>query len=76
MYLTVKDGKVVNVEGDPDHPITHGRLCVRCLTLPEYMYNDKRILTPLKRDPKDRGKDKWESISWDEALDIIEERVN
>ena len=76
MYLTVKDGKVVNVEGDPDHPITHGRLCVRCLTLPEYMYNDKRILTPLKRDPKDRGKDKWESISWDEALDIIEERVS
>ncbi len=76
MYLTVKDGKVVDVEGDPDHPITQGRLCVRCLTLPEYMYNEKRVLTPLKRAKEDRGKDKWEAISWDEALDIIEEKVN
>ena len=76
MYLTVKDGKVVDVEGDADHPITQGRLCVRCLTLPEYMYNEKRVLHPLKRDPKDRGKDAWEEITWDEALDIIEERVN
>ena len=75
MYLTVKDGKVVDVEGDPDHPITQGRLCVRCLTLPEYMYNEKRVLTPLKRDPANRGKETWEPITWDEALDIIEERV-
>ncbi len=76
MYLHVKDGKVVKVEGDPDHPITQGRLCVRCLTLPEYMYNEERILTPLYRDPKDRGKDAWKAVSWDEAIDIIEERVN
>ena len=75
MYLTVKDGKVVNVEGDPDHPITHGRLCIRCLTLPEVMYNPQRVLHPMKRAREDRGKDKWEEISWDEALDIIEERV-
>ena len=76
MYLTVKDGKVVDVEGDPDHPITQGRLCVRCLTLPEYMYSEKRVLSPLKRAREDRGKDAWELITWDEALDIIEERVS
>jgi anaerobic selenocysteine-containing dehydrogenase len=74
MYLTVKDGKVIDVEGDPDHPITQGRLCIRCLTLPEYMYNEKRILTPLYRDREDRGKDAWKPISWDEAMDIIEDR--
>ena len=76
MYLTVKDGRVVDVEGDPDHPITQGRLCVRCLTLPEYMYNEKRVLTPLYRERKDRGKEAWKPITWDEALDIIEEKVN
>ncbi len=74
MYLTVEDGKVVKVEGDPQHPITNGRLCVRCLTLPEYMYNEKRIIHPMYRDPKDRGKDVWEEISWDQALDIIVEK--
>lgn len=76
MYLHVKDGKIVKVEGDPDHPITNGRLCVRCLALPEYVYHEDRILTPMYRDPADRGKDAWKAITWDEALDIIEDRVN
>lgn len=76
MYLHVKDGKVVKVEGDPDHPITQGRLCVRCLTLPEYLYHEERVLYPMYRDPKDRGKDAWKEISWDEAIDIIEREVN
>ena len=31
MFIHVKDGKVVKVEGDPDHPITQGRLCPRCI---------------------------------------------
>jgi anaerobic selenocysteine-containing dehydrogenase len=76
MYLHVKDGKVVKVEGDPDHPITQGRLCVRCLALTEYIYHEDRVTTPLYRDPKDRGKDTWKEISWDEAIDIIEAEVN
>ena len=71
MYLTIKDGKVVKVEGDPDHPITNGRLCVRCLTLPDYMYNEKRIVHPMKRAREDRGKDAWEEITWDQAADEI-----
>lgn len=72
MYLHVKDGKVVKVEGDPDHPITNGRLCPRCLALPEMMYNSERILHPMKRAKEDRGKDNWKQISWDEAYDLIE----
>lgn len=76
MYLTVKDGKVVKVEGDESHPITQGRLCIRCLALPEVMYNEKRVLHPMKRDPAKRGTNAWEEITWDEALDIIEEQVN
>lgn len=75
MYLKVKDGKLVGVEGDPEHPITNGRLCVRCLALPEWVYNEKRVITPLKRDPKDRGLDKWEPCTWDEAMDMIESNV-
>lgn len=69
--LFVKDGKLVKVEGDPDHQLTKGRLCVRCLDLKEAVYSPDRILHPMKRDPKDRGKDKWERITWDEATDLI-----
>ena len=73
--LFVKDGKLVKVEGDPDHQVTHGRLCPRCLSLTEVEYSPERILYPMKRDPKDRGKDKWERISWDEATKLMVEKT-
>jgi len=75
LFLHVKDGKVVKVEGDPDHIITDGRLCPRCLSLPEFIYNKDRITTPMKRDIRDRGKDKWTPCTWDEAMDTIVEWV-
>lgn len=76
LKLYVKDGKLVKAEGDEDHPITNGRLCVRCLTLPEYIYNEDRVTHPLKRAKEDRGKDKWERITWDEAYSIIKEETD
>lgn len=66
-------GKLVKVEGDENHQITQGRLCVRCLTLKDYVYNPSRIIYPMKRDKEFRGQDdKWERCTWTEALDIIE----
>lgn len=75
MKLTVKGGKLVGVEGDEEHPITNGRLCIRCLTLPEYVHHPSRITTPMKRAYEDRGKEKWTKISWDEAWDIIVPKI-
>ncbi len=75
ILLTVKDGKLISIEGDEDHPITNGRLDPRTLDLVAYTYHPDRIIYPMKRDPKDRGKDKWEQITWDEAYDIIEAKV-
>jgi len=74
MKLYVKNGKLVKVEGDPDHPVTQGRLCIRCLTLPEYMHHPQRIVHPMLRVGK-RGENKWQQISWDEAYDIIEQKT-
>ena len=76
LVFTVKDGKLVKVEGDPEHPITQGRLCPRCLALKEMVYHEDRILHPLVRDRADRGKDAWRETTWDAALDLIEENVN
>lgn len=73
--LHVVDGKLVDVEGDPEHPITQGRLCVRCLTLPEYVNHPDRIIYPMRRAKEDRGLDKWERISWEEAIDEIVEKT-
>jgi anaerobic selenocysteine-containing dehydrogenase len=72
-----KDGKLVKVEGDENHPVTQGRLCPRCITMKDYVYNPSRIIHPMKRDPKDRGKaDKWVQITREEAFDLIEKEYN
>lgn len=72
----LKDGKVEKVEGDPNNGFNQGTLCMRCLDMKEALELDSRLKYPMKRAKSDRGKDKWERISWDEAYDIIEERVN
>lgn len=75
LRVFVKDGKLQKVEGDPDHPITKGRLCVRCLTMKEYFYHPDRLKYPMKRVGK-RGENKWERITWDEAYDMIVEKYH
>lgn len=72
LLYTDEEGKLVKVEGDPENPYNQGRLCPRCLDLPEVTNHEDRLLYPLKRDPADRGKDTWERIGWDEAFDLIE----
>ena len=75
LKLHVKDGKLVEVEGDEEHPISQGRLCVRCLALKEYEYHPDRLVYPMRRNKEDRGLDKWERITWDEAYEEIVEKT-
>lgn len=72
LLYTDKEDKLIKVEGDPEHPFNNGRLCMRCLDLPEVVYNEKRLKYPLKRSRDKRGEDCFERISWDEAFDLVE----
>ena len=74
IFYTDEDGKLVKVEGDPNSPFTQGRLCMRCLELPQVVNNERRLKYPMRR-AGERGEDKWERISWDEAYDMICEKV-
>lgn len=76
LRVHVKDGVVTKIEGDPEHPITRGSLCPRCLALKEYIYHPDRIVHPMKRKREDRGKDTWEVCSWDEATDLVANAAN
>jgi len=60
--------QVVHVEGDPDHPINRGTLCPKGSSLLQDIVNERRILKPEVRRP---GSDRWEDISWDQAIDEI-----
>ena len=71
----VKDGKVIKIEGDEDHPINKGIVCTKGMSNRQYIYSDRRIRTPLRR-TGERGEGKFEPISWDEAYRIIAEKLN
>ena len=64
--------QVVHVEGDPDHPINRGTLCPKGASLQQDIVNERRLLKPVVRRP---GSDRWEDISWDQAIAEIAERV-
>jgi hypothetical protein len=67
---TVKDGKLIKVEGMKEHPFSRGVICPRGSYLPDYVYSPDRLKYPLKK----KG-ECWSRISWDEALDIIASRL-
>jgi formate dehydrogenase major subunit len=64
--------QVVHVEGDPDHPINRGTLCPKGSSLQQDIQNDRRLLKPVVRRP---GSDKWEDISWDQAITEIAQKT-
>ena len=74
VLLYTKDGKLERVEGDPLDPYANGKLCMRCLNLPEATNHPDRVKYPMKR-VGERGENKWEQISWDAALDMISDEV-
>jgi len=74
VLVRVKDGKVVELKGDPGHPNNKGSLCPKGLAGIELLYHPDRLNYPLKR-AGERGECKWQRISWDEALDTISDKL-
>ena len=63
---------VVHVEGDPDSPISRGSLCPKGITLKDDITHKGRLMTPKVRRA---GSDKWEDISWDDAVSQIARHI-
>ncbi|MCL1847264.1 MAG: molybdopterin-dependent oxidoreductase [Coriobacteriia bacterium] len=70
----VRDGEVVYIEGDPDHPTNAGGLCCRGNIALKHLDHPDRINKPLKR-TGEKGANQWEEITWGQALDEIAERL-
>ncbi len=72
MVLHVRDGKLLNLEGDPDHVVNEGALCSKGAGISAAHTSDQRLTKPLYRAP---GSDRWQEISWDEALDRVSSKM-
>jgi len=67
-----RGGEHPRILGDPDHPISRGRLCSKCAVAYNGVWQDAdaRLQYPLRRTGK-KGAGVWERVSWEEALGEI-----
>jgi formate dehydrogenase major subunit len=72
MVCSVRDGKVVNLEGDPDHVINEGALCSKGAAMSAVPNSPRRLTTPLYRAP---GATAWQELSWDDAYARIAKKM-
>jgi formate dehydrogenase major subunit len=70
--MSVRDGKLINVEGDPDSPISRGNLCPKGSASFQLTVNPDRQTKCLHRRP---GATAWEPMDLEQAMDLIAKRV-
>ena len=75
LRFEMENGRAVKVTGDPEHPITRGRICGRGKLMLEHVYHPDRLNYPLKR-KGERGAGKWEKITWEQALDEVAQKLS
>jgi len=74
LIAKIRDGRVVKLDGNPDHPHSRGHLCVRGQSGLMNTYDPDRVLTPLIR-TGNRGEGKFREASWEEALDLTASKM-
>jgi formate dehydrogenase major subunit len=70
--VSTRRGQVVNIEGDPGHPISEGTLCSKGASAIQVVNNPRRLQKVLYRAPRGTA---WEEKTWDWALERIAARV-
>lgn len=68
LLVSAQDGKIINIEGDPDHPINEGALCSKGNSVFQIAQNERRNQKVLYRAPNASD---WQEVEWDWALDKI-----
>jgi len=70
----VVDGRAVKIEGNPAHPLNHGKCCLRANAALQVLYDPDRVQGPLRR-IGERGENKWELVSWEAAISQVLNRL-
>ncbi len=73
--VTVNDGKAEKIRGNPDHPFTQGELCKKVNPWLTYAADESRLLQPQRRVGA-KGAGRFETISWDEAIGEMADRLS
>ncbi len=74
VLASVRDGRVINLEGNPEGPMSQGAMCAKGLSGIQALYNPNRNKYPMVR-VGERGGNEWKRLSWDDATDQIADKL-
>src|SRR5262245_837589 len=72
MVASVRDGQLIKMEGDYDHIVNRGSLCVKGISMFATHASPERLTKPRYRAP---GSDQWQEISWDDAIARVAKKI-
>jgi formate dehydrogenase major subunit len=72
MVAAVRDGKLIAMEGDYDHIVNRGSLCVKGISMFATHTSPNRLANPRYRAP---GSDHWEEITWESAVERVAQKI-
>ncbi|GAA4717447.1 molybdopterin-dependent oxidoreductase [Phytohabitans rumicis] len=70
LRFTIDGGRITSINGDPDDPLSRGHICPKAIALGDIQADPDRLRKPVRRTP-----DGWVEISWDEAYDLVVDRL-
>src|SRR5574340_1642679 len=74
IIVRTKEGRVITIEGNTQHPVNHGKLCARGITAQQGLYNPDRVRSPLFQARGDASKQN--KTTWDEAISLVRDALN
>ncbi len=74
LAVTVRHGKVIEIDGSNRNPVTDGYICAKVRKFGDRLYGPDRLLYPAVRSGR-KGHGKFNRVSWDEALSLVADRM-
>lgn len=74
VLVHTKGGQITRILGNPNHPLSRGYICERIKYATKWLYHPDQLKHPYKR-VGERGDNKWQRITWEQALDEIAEKL-
>lgn len=75
LLIETRGAEIVSIKGDPDDPLSRGHICPKAVALKDIHEDPDRLRAPVKKVAGPGGEPRWETISWEEALDTTAQQL-